>query len=237
MQTNTDVAELLQPGSGIIRSEPKVRSAITNAQCMQRLQRQHGTFARYMWSFLPQGRPIVNGFTCAANFAQAQPFCEMHTTYRAANEKAVNGMCALTSCEGIHLHLHETGRSALARICIIQGPAPDCMHSKREKMGCIASACRLQSQKPVTSDKAAEISAALKKEGFKFVGPIMMYEVMKVCHVQSCFNLSMCNVRCDCLYIHNATYPPVIVCFGAHTNLIHTQFVSTSCWSVGAVHM
>lgn len=166
---------------------------------MQRLQRQHGTFARYMWSFLPQGRPIVNGFTCAANFAQAQPFCEMHAIYRAANGKAVNGMCALTSCVGIHLHLHETGRSALARICIIQGLAPDCMHSKREKMGCIASACRLQSQKPVTSDKAAEISAALKKEGFKFVGPIMMYEVMKVCHVQTCFNSNMCNVRCDCL--------------------------------------
>jgi len=51
-------AELLQ-NPGIVRNRLKVSAAVTNAQAFLAVQKEFGTFDRYLWAFVG-GRPIVN---------------------------------------------------------------------------------------------------------------------------------------------------------------------------------
>ncbi|MBI5878318.1 MAG: DNA-3-methyladenine glycosylase I [Chloroflexi bacterium] len=51
-------ARLLQ-NPGIVRNRLKVASAVTNARAFLAVQKECGTFDRYLWSFVG-GRPIVN---------------------------------------------------------------------------------------------------------------------------------------------------------------------------------
>ena len=46
---------------GIIRNKLKIRAAITNAQLFQEIQKEFGSFSKYIWSFV-DGKPIVNKF-------------------------------------------------------------------------------------------------------------------------------------------------------------------------------
>lgn len=55
-----DVARLLQD-VGIIRNRQKILAAINNAQRFLVVQREFGTFAAYMWSWVG-GRPMVHRF-------------------------------------------------------------------------------------------------------------------------------------------------------------------------------
>ncbi|HSE32483.1 MAG TPA: DNA-3-methyladenine glycosylase I [Pyrinomonadaceae bacterium] len=50
------VASLLQD-AGIIRNRLKIDSAISNAKAFLRLQREHGSFDKYVWAFV-NGEPI-----------------------------------------------------------------------------------------------------------------------------------------------------------------------------------
>ena len=52
------VAALLQD-AGIVRNRLKIESTIANAAAFLEVQRQFGSFDRYLWSFV-DGRPIVN---------------------------------------------------------------------------------------------------------------------------------------------------------------------------------
>lgn len=52
--------ELLQ-NSGIIRNKLKIRSAITNAQLFIEIQKEHGSFSKYIWNFVNH-EPIINKF-------------------------------------------------------------------------------------------------------------------------------------------------------------------------------
>ena len=52
-------AALLQ-NPGIVRNRLKIDSTITNAQAFLQVQREFGSFDRYLWSFV-DGRPVVNG--------------------------------------------------------------------------------------------------------------------------------------------------------------------------------
>lgn len=52
-------AALLQ-NPGIVRNRLKINSTITNAQAFLEVQREFGSFDRYLWSFV-DGRPVVNG--------------------------------------------------------------------------------------------------------------------------------------------------------------------------------
>ncbi len=52
------VRELLQD-SGIIRNRLKIESAILNAKAFIEIQKEFGSFSKYLWGFV-QGRPIVN---------------------------------------------------------------------------------------------------------------------------------------------------------------------------------
>lgn len=46
---------------GIIRNKLKIRAAITNAQLFQEIQKEFGSFSKYIWSFVNE-KPIVNKF-------------------------------------------------------------------------------------------------------------------------------------------------------------------------------
>ncbi len=52
------VVKMLQDPA-IIRNKLKVASSISNAKIFLRLQKEHGSFARYLWSFV-NGQPIQN---------------------------------------------------------------------------------------------------------------------------------------------------------------------------------
>ena len=53
--------ESLLQDAGIIRNKLKIRSAITNAQLFLEVQKEYGSFSKYIWSFV-DGKPIVNQF-------------------------------------------------------------------------------------------------------------------------------------------------------------------------------
>lgn len=56
--TGDDVERLLQDAS-IVRNRLKITAAIDNAQALLGVQKEHGSFAAYLWSFVG-GRPIQN---------------------------------------------------------------------------------------------------------------------------------------------------------------------------------
>lgn len=58
--TQEDVARLLQEDSGIIRNRSKVQTSITNAQLFIGIQKEFGSFDKYLYSFMPDGKPIIN---------------------------------------------------------------------------------------------------------------------------------------------------------------------------------
>ena len=47
--------------SGIIRNKRKIESAISNAQGILKIQKEYGSFAKYLWSFT-KGNPIQHGY-------------------------------------------------------------------------------------------------------------------------------------------------------------------------------
>jgi DNA-3-methyladenine glycosylase I len=56
--TKKDVTKLLQD-KGIIRNKLKIESAISNAGCILKIQKEFGSFDRYIWGFV-DFTPIIN---------------------------------------------------------------------------------------------------------------------------------------------------------------------------------
>ncbi len=54
-----DIERLMQD-EGIIRNRLKINGAITNARLFIEIQKEFGSFAKYIWGFLPDGKPILN---------------------------------------------------------------------------------------------------------------------------------------------------------------------------------
>jgi DNA-3-methyladenine glycosylase I len=52
----------LMQDPGIVRNRLKIESAVSNAQAFLAIQREFGSFDRYLWAFVG-GRPLVNGPT------------------------------------------------------------------------------------------------------------------------------------------------------------------------------
>jgi DNA-3-methyladenine glycosylase I len=52
------IQELLQD-TGIIRNKLKIKATISNAEAFMKIQESHGSFSKYIWSFVG-GKPIVN---------------------------------------------------------------------------------------------------------------------------------------------------------------------------------
>ena len=49
----------LMKDAGIVRNRLKIESAVVNAKCFIALQKEHGSFSRYVWGFVG-GKPIRN---------------------------------------------------------------------------------------------------------------------------------------------------------------------------------
>lgn len=54
-----DKVEELMQNAGIIRNKLKILATITNAQKFQEVQKEFGSFSKYIWSFV-DGKPIDN---------------------------------------------------------------------------------------------------------------------------------------------------------------------------------
>ncbi|WP_339885739.1 DNA-3-methyladenine glycosylase I [Polaribacter vadi] len=52
--------ELMQ-NAGIIRNKLKIRSAITNAQLFMEIQKEFGSFSKFLWTYVDD-KPIINTF-------------------------------------------------------------------------------------------------------------------------------------------------------------------------------
>ncbi|HET6253420.1 MAG TPA: DNA-3-methyladenine glycosylase I [Puia sp.] len=57
--TEEDVQRLLQD-EGIIRNKLKIRGAINSAKLFLEVQKEFGSFDAYLYSWMPDGKPIVN---------------------------------------------------------------------------------------------------------------------------------------------------------------------------------
>jgi DNA-3-methyladenine glycosylase I len=57
--TDQDVDRLMND-TGIIRNKLKIKAAISNAQLFIALQQEFGSFYNYLWSYLPDRKPILN---------------------------------------------------------------------------------------------------------------------------------------------------------------------------------
>lgn len=56
-----DKVQLLMQDAGIIRNKLKIRAAISNARAFMALQKEFGTFSKYMWSFV-DNKPVQNNW-------------------------------------------------------------------------------------------------------------------------------------------------------------------------------
>ncbi len=57
--TDKDVERLMQD-TGIIRNRLKILAAISNAKLFIDVQKEFGSFDKYLYSFMPDGKPIIN---------------------------------------------------------------------------------------------------------------------------------------------------------------------------------
>lgn len=56
--TEADVERLMQD-EGIIRNRAKIESSISNAKLFLQIQKEFGSFDKYLYSFMPDGKPII----------------------------------------------------------------------------------------------------------------------------------------------------------------------------------
>lgn len=56
-----DKVEKLMQDEGIIRNRLKIEAAINNAKCFLEIQKEFGSFDKYVWQFVG-GKPLVNNF-------------------------------------------------------------------------------------------------------------------------------------------------------------------------------
>jgi DNA-3-methyladenine glycosylase I len=57
--TDEDVERLMRD-TGIIRNRLKILAAISNARLFIKVQEEFGSFDKYLYSFMPNGKPIIN---------------------------------------------------------------------------------------------------------------------------------------------------------------------------------
>ena len=62
----------LMKNEGIVRNRLKIRSTVMNAQAFLAVQKEFGSFDRYVWSFVG-GKPVVNRVRDARDFRATSP--------------------------------------------------------------------------------------------------------------------------------------------------------------------
>ncbi len=73
--SENDIEKLMQ-FSGIIRNRLKIKSAINNARLFLSLQKEFGSFHRYISSFFPNGKPIINNFRSLSEIPASSPISD-----------------------------------------------------------------------------------------------------------------------------------------------------------------
>lgn len=63
---DADMVEILKANPGIVRNRLKIESAISNAKLFLEIQKEYGSFARYMWSYFDD-KPIQNQWLTLAD--------------------------------------------------------------------------------------------------------------------------------------------------------------------------
>jgi len=69
------IASLLED-AGIIRNKLKVKSAVSNAQAFMKIQKEFGSFSKYIWNFV-DGKPIKNKFKTLSDCPANTPLSDM----------------------------------------------------------------------------------------------------------------------------------------------------------------
>jgi DNA-3-methyladenine glycosylase I len=99
--TDKRIEKLLQ-NEGIIRNRLKVASAVTNAKAFLKVQKECGSFDKYIWSFI-DGKPIVNRWR---ESSQIPPRTEMSDTISKDMKKRGFSFVGSTI---IYAHMQATG--------------------------------------------------------------------------------------------------------------------------------
>lgn len=98
----SDVERLLGD-PGIVRNRLKINAAITNARLFLELQAKHGSFCKYLWSFLPNGEPVINH---PKTLADIPPQSELSDTISKEMKRLGFKFFGTTIC---YAHLQATG--------------------------------------------------------------------------------------------------------------------------------
>lgn len=72
---NESKIESLMYNEGIIRSRAKIEAAISNAKAFMAVQREFGSFDKYIWGFVG-GQPIINAFESIADLPASTPLSD-----------------------------------------------------------------------------------------------------------------------------------------------------------------
>ena len=74
--TDEDVERLMQD-TGIIRNRNKILATISNAKCFLDVQSEFGSFCKYLKSFLPDEKPIVNQWKTLSEIPASTPLSDI----------------------------------------------------------------------------------------------------------------------------------------------------------------
>lgn len=100
--TPDDVERLMQD-SGIIRNRLKILAAISNAKLFIEIQKEFGSFDKYLYSFLPEGKAIKNNL---ASLKEIQPRTEISDAIAKNMKKRGFKFFGTTIC---YAHMQATG--------------------------------------------------------------------------------------------------------------------------------
>ena len=70
---NSRSIERLMQDSGIVRNRAKIESTVSNARAVLRVQHDDGSLASFLWSFVPDGRPIQNSWSSLGEIPAQTP--------------------------------------------------------------------------------------------------------------------------------------------------------------------
>lgn len=100
--TAKDVERLMQD-AGIIRNRLKILAAISNAKLFIDIQKEFGSFDKYMYSFLPEGKSIKNNLN---SIKEIQPRTEISDAISKDMKKRGFKFFGTTIC---YAHMQATG--------------------------------------------------------------------------------------------------------------------------------
>lgn len=73
--TEVDVERLMKC-QGIVRNRLKIKATISNANCFLTIQQEFGSFCNYLWSFIPDRKPIINEWKSLAEIPASTPLSD-----------------------------------------------------------------------------------------------------------------------------------------------------------------